>query len=219
MEIFISYSHLDKNLAGEVKSNLESICLLKAFLAHEDILPSTEWLDEILKQLDICHIFIPILTENFDKSDWTTQEAGIAIAGKKLIIPFKFSVDPRGFLSRWQAIPISDESQISRACYQIRPIIANTPIVGDLFKDAVIKKFGESGSFDEAANEADNLLMYEDLYTPEQINTIIKNVIKNNQIHLPRRVKPKLRHLIDKYKDRIDSTLYDNFDEAIRRML
>lgn len=219
MEIFISYSHLDKNLAGVVKSNLESTTLLEAFLAHEDIQPSNEWLDEILKQLEICHVFIPLLTENFNKSVWTDQEAGIAIAGKRLIIPFKFSVDPRGFMSRYQAIDIHNERDITHACYRVGQIIAKNPVVGDLLKDRAIKKFGKSESFDEATDETSHLLRYEDLYTPEQIATIIKNTIKNNQIHLSRRVKPNLRRLIDKYKDRIDSTLYDSFEEAIRRTL
>lgn len=217
MEIFISYSHLDKNLAGVVKDRLESTTLLEAFLAHEDIKPSNEWLDEILKQLEICHVFIPLLTENFNKSVWTDQEAGIAIAGKKLIIPFKFSVDPRGFMSRYQAIEIPDERDITHACYRVEQIIANKPVVGDLLKDRVIKKFAESGSFAEAANETDHLLRYEDFYTPEQVATIIKSVDYNNQIYLSFAAKPKLRRLVEKYKDRIDSTLCDIFNEAIRR--
>lgn len=135
MKVFISYSHLDKELAGSVKKELESCGGFKVFLAHEDIQPSNEWIDEILKQLKECHIFIPILTDNFSKSDWTDQEVGIAIAGNKTIIPFKFSIDPHGFMSRYQGLRIPDctESHIMNACNQVGQIIVIKPMIGDLF--------------------------------------------------------------------------------------
>ncbi len=43
MEIFVSYLHLDKELAGKVKGSLKHYCGLEVFLAHEDINPSSEW--------------------------------------------------------------------------------------------------------------------------------------------------------------------------------
>lgn len=218
METFISYSHLDKELAGSVKRELESCCGFKVFLAHEDIQPSYEWIDEILKQLIACHIFIPILTENFVKSNWTDQEVGIAIAGNKLIIPFKFSIDPHGFMSRYQALAIHDstEMHISNACNQVEQIIVTNPAVGDLFRDEIIKRFGSSNSFAEAVAEAKRLLRYEDFYTTDQVAAIIKHVVDNDQIYRSWYAHPMLRRLVDKYKDRIDTALYSDFYRALR---
>ena len=42
LEVFLSYSHKDKKIAALTK-NLLQILGLKAFMAHDDIKPTTEW--------------------------------------------------------------------------------------------------------------------------------------------------------------------------------
>jgi hypothetical protein len=78
MKIFLSYSHLDKRLAGKIKKYLLQYGV-KVFLAHDDIEPSEEWADKILEELRDCHVFMPILTKHFNKSNWTDQETGCAL--------------------------------------------------------------------------------------------------------------------------------------------
>ncbi len=102
MKIFLSYSHLDKRLAGKIKMYLRQYGV-KVFLAHDDIEPSEEWADKILEELRDCDVFMPILTKHFNKSNWTDQETGCALIINKLIVPLKGDVDPHGFISRYQA--------------------------------------------------------------------------------------------------------------------
>ena len=93
IRVFLSYSSHDKELAGQVKKELESRGL-EAFLAHEDIEPTQEWEGVILENLKACDVFIPLLSENFKESEWTDQETGVAVSEEKLIIPEEFRYIP-----------------------------------------------------------------------------------------------------------------------------
>ena len=86
LEVFLSYSHKDKEKAALVK-NLLQILGLEAFMAHEDIKPTAEWENFITQKLKQCSVFVPILTKNFHESGWTDQESGAAIIRDMEIIP------------------------------------------------------------------------------------------------------------------------------------
>ena len=73
IRIFISYSSVNKSLAGEIKRILEQYGL-SVFLAHDDIPPLCDWQEEISNSLNGCDVFIPILTHSFRNSDWADQE-------------------------------------------------------------------------------------------------------------------------------------------------
>ena len=100
---FISYSTVDKLLAGKLKELLTSI-EIETFLAHEDIEPSEEWLIEIKKNLESCTLFFCILSEYFSSSIFCIQETGMADILKKPIMPLSIDgTNPPGFISRIQA--------------------------------------------------------------------------------------------------------------------
>jgi len=65
---FLSYSHQDRRLAGAIKIVLDYYGF-DTFLAHEDLQPSVEWQQVIVRQLKGCAVFLPLLTESFAKSD------------------------------------------------------------------------------------------------------------------------------------------------------
>jgi len=97
IRVFLSYSHPNRKCAGRIKAELEDYCL-DVFLAYEDIAQSRQWQKIILGYLKRCDVFLPLLTKEFQSSEWADQESGIAFAGDKLIIPLKVSIDPYGFL-------------------------------------------------------------------------------------------------------------------------
>lgn len=212
MKIFLSYSDLDKEIAGQIKHALEDYGL-EIFLAHEDIEPLAEWVNTIRAELEACDVFVPILTENFNKSYWTGQETGIAIAHNKLIVPLKVTVDPHGFISHLQALKM-DIDGIASSCYKLTEVIASKPIFGDLFRDALIKKFGGSSSFKNAAHNTELLLLFKE-YTLRQVTDIISHTIENKQINESFAAQGKLSKFIHKYKDSIDPELLRAFYEAI----
>src|SRR3989344_3020 len=86
LRIFISYAHPEAEFASQIKKLLEQKGL-EVFIAHNDIEPSLEWQEEIIRYLKRCDIFIPIVSTNFKNSNWTDQETGIAVCEGKHIIP------------------------------------------------------------------------------------------------------------------------------------
>lgn len=212
MKVFLSYSNEDKALAGKIKQDLEDYGLT-VFLAHEDIEPLAEWVDTLRAELGACVVFIPILTETFRKSKWTDQETGIAIARDILIAPLKVTVDPYGFISRFQALRV-DLNNMESTCFELASVIASNPVLGDLFKDALINKFGNSWSFDDATHNTELLLSFEG-YAVRQVTEIIKHAISNRQIYESFRARTRLSSFFDGYKDHLDSKLLEAFYEAI----
>lgn len=215
LKAFLSYSHLDKELAGHIKQALEDYGI-EAFLAHEDIEPSAEWVETIKDEVKACHIFLPILTDNFHKSYWTDQETGIAFTHNKLIIPFKVTNDPYGFISKFQALKI-DTTAIEASCHKLMKLIVSKPRVSDLLIDNLITRFGKSPSFRDAAQNTELLISYPD-YTLPQVVDIIKYTIANSQIYQSWDARKELKEFIhkSKYRDDIDPALLQEFNEKLQ---
>jgi hypothetical protein len=132
-KVFLSYSHKDKQLAGALKRALEESGKdfgLDAFLAHEDIKVSKEWMKRIIEELDSCPFYVAVLSRAFDSSQWTNQEAGYALAKGAVVLPLKTHKDPKGLLSSKQAIFLTTENitkVASDICEEIRTHLANHP--------------------------------------------------------------------------------------------
>jgi hypothetical protein len=205
MKIFLSYSHLDKNLAGKIKKCLRQYGV-KVFLAHDDIEPSEEWADRILEELNNCDIFMPILTKQFNESKWTDQETGCALILKKLIIPLKVDVDPHGFISRYQARTLK-KNDVASSLTGVMRVISGKPRVGALLRDAAIMKFASSESFEDAKNNTERLLSLKG-FSLSQVEAIMNHTIRNDQIHRCFKAQDWLAGFIGGYKDKLDRRLY-----------
>jgi len=126
IEVFLSYSNRDKELAGKIAKLLEEKGI-DVFLAHEDIEISKEWREEILKHLRNCNFLIALLTPNFKDSTWTNQETGFAFGKGVKIIPLIVgnttnSLIDFGFLESFQGIHIED-NDLSKYIEKILKII------------------------------------------------------------------------------------------------
>lgn len=104
-KVFISHLSEHKDKATRLKEALRPY-YMDCFVAHEDIYPSLEWQEEILKALLSMDVFISIHCENFRNSIWCQQEIGAAMARRIKIIPVKFDgkENPEGFISRIQGL-------------------------------------------------------------------------------------------------------------------
>ena len=113
MRAFISYSTHDKQYALQAKDALEGVDI-DSFLALRDIRLASDWRLRIVDALRHCDLFVPILSEDFKRSNWAPQEVGFAAAlaeegvrRKPVVAPL--SVDgtaPFGFISHLQGKPI-----------------------------------------------------------------------------------------------------------------
>lgn len=111
-KFFLSYVHEYRNLARKIKDALEENGS-KAFLAHEDIVVSSEWREEIRKNLNSCSGVIAIVTPGFDGSPWVNQEVGIAIGKRKPVVPLAFGIELSrlpAFLESLQGVRLTEEN-------------------------------------------------------------------------------------------------------------
>src|SRR5712692_612171 len=216
---FLSYSNKNKGLAGFIKINLDGYGF-DTFLAHEDLQPSEEWQKTILLKLKECVVFFPLLTSSFTESDWTDQETGIAVALGKIIVPMKTSVDPYGFISKYQAQSFAGAASggklfppiIDEACWNIVKKLASRRKLGAGIRESVISSFGGSRSFSESAAYADKLRLLEPL-TEEQLDEIVRGSCQNNQIYFGFEARAYVNDLIVRESPRIEKTLARQFGE------
>ena len=112
VEVFFSYSHKDRVLAGKIADLLIDKGI-DVFLAHEHIAISKEWREEIFKHLERDNVLLALLTPNYEKSVWANQEAGIMRGKRGKVIPLIFGgieLEKFGFLEALQGIPVSEEN-------------------------------------------------------------------------------------------------------------
>jgi len=221
LRVFISYSEENKKISSGIKENLNRFGV-QAFLAHDDIPPGKKWIPEILKNIKNADVFIALLSKDFQKSKWTDQETGIAVCLNKFIIPI--SIDgtiPYGFMDAYQSF--------KNFKYEFKKYVVNARTMeekefldcqDEIFK--IIEFISEETKFKE--NLADSLIAslknvsgfrtaeshFKFLYKFEpfsegQINTIIENSIKNEQVHNAHGCQHMLKDVLEKYSNLINT--------------
>lgn len=217
---FLSYSHQDRKFAGMIKGLIDDYGF-DTFLAHEDLQPSVEWQKVILSKLKECIVFLPLLTESFAESDWTDQETGIAVARRKIIVPMKLSVNPYGFISRYQAQSFTGAidgasiiaSAVDEACWNIVKTLASHKRIASEIRNGVIAAFGRSGSFSHAAGLATRVQSLEP-FSSQQLNEILRMSIANDQISYGFDARAIINGLIRRSLKRVDESLVRKFVRA-----
>jgi len=102
--LFISHISKDKVKATRLKECLAPYGIA-GFVAHEDIHPTLEWQDEIMRGLNTMDAMVAIHTAGFSQSTYTQQEVGFALGRGVKIISFEMGEQPTGFISRHQSLP------------------------------------------------------------------------------------------------------------------
>lgn len=211
--VFLSYSHKDRELAGELKLALAEFGF-DVFLAHEDISPSSQWQKTILKKLRECDIFIPILTKEFPKSDWTDQETGVALSRGKLVMPLKVDLNPYGFVGARQALVLNKESA-TKTCWNIAKALAESKRYAKLAKDGAIQVFLHSSTFDKAKDNLEELLEL-GLLSRKQFNDIMRGSSRNQNIYGSFKARPLMENLISKGKGRISPRFISEYRRQVK---
>jgi hypothetical protein len=208
--IFISHSHHDREIAGEIKKRLASYGA-SVFVAHDDIRPTQEWQDAIIDNLKTCDAFLALLTDRFGDSDWTDQETGIAVALDKVIIPIKIDLDPYGFIGKYQALRWSSDKDESFKTL-IRTLVEKNLINAD----NVIDGFTNSHSFRNAEFNLD-LVTAMPGFSKAQINKIASGAVLNNQIWNATGAKPILNEFFAKYSSTIDPEVMSQWKKLVEQ--
>ncbi|MDO8804462.1 MAG: toll/interleukin-1 receptor domain-containing protein [Elusimicrobiota bacterium] len=175
---FISYHNSDKLIAGQFKEAFELLGI-DAFLAHEDITVSVEWAQKILAEIAKANLFVCILTERYQKSDWCMQESGIAaFVGNMTVMPFSLDgTIPQGFIAKYQAVKPGDT------------ILKNDIIPGLIMHDfnmgiaMAINTIKESGSFRRAEMNFELVLPHLGELSDTHAKTLLLVCRENAQVH------------------------------------
>ena len=209
IKVFISYSNIDKEIAHQVSEKLKEWSLI-VFLAHEDIEVSEEWKNVILENLYNCDVFIPMITENFKTSDWTSQEIGIVLGRREniLIVPLKKdNYIPYGFISNFQAKDINTarvELEIIKKIENKYPKSLIKELLNYLYK---------SRSYRDAEFRLDFVLQcIGETLNKDVLNKILKVALKNenNQILYAAKCKEWLLEQL-KNNPGVDEEIFNQF--------
>jgi hypothetical protein len=211
VNVFLSYHHNARKIAGRLKDNLGALGM-DAFLAHEDVEPSTVWQEEILRRLRQCDVFIPLLTRSYHVSLWTDQESGMALALKKHILPVKFSNDPYGFIGKFQALKAGTE--LEDTCWRVVQNLASRLAFKRAVRAGAINAFVRSGSFDESARRAGNLSKLEP-FTVSQLRRIVEGAARNSQIYGGWVARDAVKKLIAKNRTKLSERLVREFEKRV----
>ena len=179
--VFLSHKDEYKSQATNLKERLEKYGI-SCFVAHKDIQPTKEWMQEIENALVSMDVLVALMTEDFHDSDWTDQEIGVAVARHTPIIPVKIGKDPYGFIGKYQALS-GIWRDIPKMAGDVFGIIVNHSATKEKIKKSVIHAFKNSASYEESIFFVTEVLPcfeeLEDLY----IGEIIAAFSENSQIY------------------------------------
>jgi hypothetical protein len=209
LRIFISYTIATKEFVGQLKYQLE-LYGFDVFCAHEDIRPAVEWQDDILRNLEMTDVFIPVLTNDYKVSNWTDQETGIAVAGQKFIVPLQIDITPYGFISKLQSLKLKagGHDGIDIAVVDIiDAIIMRSKFKADM-KSFFINALAESKSFEEAKLRSRTICNKFDNFSQGDVKRMYVAAIENHQVYESFGAQDALGTFFNHYKDLLSSEEY-----------
>jgi hypothetical protein len=194
---FLSHKAGRKTEASKLKDELGKYGV-SCFVAHKDIKPTKEWVQEIENALFSMDILIALMTEDFHDSKWTDQEVGVAVGRHIPIIPVKIGTDPYGFIGKYQALPCTWED-IPKIAKAILGIILNHPSTKDRAKRAGIHAFKDSPSYETSKYFVTDILPHLERLEAADTEEIVSAFNGNSQIYDCFVAKERLPDLLYKW--------------------
>ena len=104
--VFVSYSHEDKELVGDVVSVLKDNGLMPMY--YEGFAPGSRFLETIKTRIAHAHVFMPVITESSSSRGWVHQEIGYAVALNVPVLPLVRGVLPGQMLGEYTPLELPD---------------------------------------------------------------------------------------------------------------
>lgn len=125
LRLFLSHLSTFKRTTGQLQAALRRYGI-SAFVAHVDIEPTREWMDEIEAGLHSMDALLAILMPGFRESNWTDQEVGVAVGRGVLVIPVMKGLNPYGFMSRFQGLSAEGKT-VAAVAAEVFQILVRSP--------------------------------------------------------------------------------------------
>jgi hypothetical protein len=177
--LFLSHVSEHKVAVSKLKDQLE-LFGIAAFVAHEAIKPSLEWLREIELALRSMHALVALITPEFHASVWTDQETGWAFGRGMLVVPVRLGVDPYGFAGKVQGISGDLEKPKTLAKSVFDTLLTNSQTHGEM-RRAFVTALCSSGSFAQSIMLRDYIPEIAD-FTDEEKTAVREACEKNDQV-------------------------------------
>jgi hypothetical protein len=192
--VFLSHLHGSRSLVGAVKRELAQKYGIAAFVAHDDIHPSTQWRNAIRAALATCDAFVAFMDPGFHQSQWCDQEAGWAL-GRNIPI---LVVRPRGFDRSAARDGFLEEHQDVRldargvapgrwdapwVAFQIFWMVVRDNRTRPIALGAAVEAFVHSGSFDATRTLWELIEGAEHELRSEQLRRLEYAVQTNDQVY------------------------------------
>lgn len=175
--VFISHRVEDKEKATELKKQLAKYGIT-AFVAHEDIEPSKEWMTTIENALLTMDAFVALVTKGYNDKVWTQQEMGFAYCMNKTRgIPFisiRMNNDPKGFFGYVQAFSPQTNNYAGSLCEQW--------IDSPRMIDSLIIALKNSSSFSDSARYYELLKITTNI-TENQVRQLVAAFNENKSVN------------------------------------
>lgn len=146
--LFLSHPSAFKRGVHEIKAAMASY-QVAAFVAHDDIEPTTEWQAEIESALRTMDALAAVLTPDTLSSKWCDQEVGIAIGRGKLVVPLRAGADPYGFLGKYQGLTV-ERVPAEEIAARVFEILVRHELTSARMCDSLIERLETAHSSDSA---------------------------------------------------------------------
>ena len=163
----------------ELKNHLRSWAV-SAFVAHEDIEPTKEWIEEIEVALSSCDALAAYLTPTFPDSRWCDQEVGFCVGRRVLLLPIRAGLDPYGFIGRYQAIQGGGASP-RELSDRVVEVLATHPSTMARMAPSLVHRLEHSGSY-EGTRQVMALIERVSNWTPDLLRRMEDAAAHNDQV-------------------------------------
>jgi len=170
---------------------------ISAFVAHEDIEPTKEWLTEIEKALFTMDALVAILTPDFKESKWTDHEVGIAIGRGLLVIPIRKGIDPYGFISKFQGVQ-GNGKNIGEVANILFEILSHNPKTRDRMIASLVDLLLFSGNPNEAHSKLSLLSRIESI-PAKHLEKLKNNFVNSPKLVVSSELVAQLNSLLSVY--------------------
>lgn len=183
--LFLSHTSAHKKEVRELRKLLGRWGV-DAFVAHDAIEPSREWVETIEQALRTSDALCAVLTKDFLTSKWCDQEVGYAVGVGTVILPLKFAADPHGFIGKFQALPVSLTAfggWWAAAADGIVDALLKNPRTATSIAPSIVKRYATSGSFDRTRETFPALSQIPaNAWTTEMIEEVREAANSNSQV-------------------------------------
>lgn len=195
LRLFISHLAEHRVEVGQLRDELRDYGIT-AFVAHNDIRPTTEWQGEIEKALATSDALVALLHPEFHVSNWTDQEIGYAMGRGLLIIAVRLGQDPYGFIGKFQGLNGMNLPPLELA-YRIFKILQGHEKTMRSLSEGLVTQFERSNSYAAARKYAD--LLHSTQYWDESLTSrCVVAINENDQVGDSFGVPDSINKLLEK---------------------